>query len=202
MSLFGYDQELRQAHSILCGVDEAGRGPLAGPVFAAAVILPPDFALQGLDDSKKLSAKKRESLLEPIQSGALAWAIAQASVAEIEAINILQAALLAMSRAVKDLSITPNLVLFDGNKLPDCALPARAVVGGDRTSASIAAASILAKVARDRAMVELANKYPAYHFEKHKGYGTELHYQALREHGPCPVHRPAFLRSLYQEGKR
>lgn len=200
MSLFGYDRALRKAEGInlLCGVDEAGRGPLAGPVFAAAVILPLDLVIEGLDDSKKLSEKKREHLFDQIQAGALAWAIGQASVEEIASLNILQAALLSMNRAVKELGITPDLTLIDGNKLPDSNLPMRALVSGDQTSACIAAASVLAKVARDRYMVALAKVYPAYHFERHKGYGTKLHYAALEAHGPCPAHRMGFLK----EGKR
>jgi len=203
MSLFEHDRALRKAEGIdlLCGVDEAGRGPLAGPVFAAAVILPLDLVIEGLDDSKKLSEKKRERLFDQIKEGALAWAIAQASVEEIESINILQAALLSMNRAVKDLGITPNLTLVDGNKLPKSDLPMRALIGGDKTSACIAAASILAKVARDRHMIELAKQYPVYHFARHKGYGTKLHYETLEAHGPCPAHRMSFLKSL-REGKR
>ena len=195
MTLFDYDREIRTRDGValLCGVDEAGRGPLAGPVYAAAVILPPDLEIEGLDDSKKLSEKKRETLFDQIQEKALAWCIADASVGEIEAFNILNAALLAMSRAVKGLSLTPSLVLVDGNKLPDTGLPMRAVIGGDRVSASIAAASILAKVARDRQMLTLAREYPQYHFERHKGYGTKLHYQMLDEHGPCDAHRQSFL---------
>ena len=196
MTLFEYDREIRSSEGValLCGVDEAGRGPLAGPVYAAAVILPPDLEIEGLDDSKKLSEKKRELLFDQIKEKALAWCIADASVQEIESINILGAALLAMNRAVKGLSLTPDLVLVDGNKLPGTGLAMRAVVGGDRVSASIAAASVLAKVARDRQMLSLAEKHPEYCFERHKGYGTKLHYQMLDEHGPCDAHRQSFLR--------
>ena len=195
MTLFEYDALVRDsvgaAH--LCGVDEAGRGPLAGPVYAAAVILPPAVQLDGLDDSKKLTEKKRERLFEQIKQEALAWSIASASVQEIETIKILKAALLAMERAVKALDLTPDFVLVDGDKLPVIETAARALPKGDMTSACVAAASILAKVARDRQMLALAEEYPAYGFEKHKGYGTKLHYEALDEHGPCPAHRQLFL---------
>jgi len=196
MTLFDYDNEVRSSEGIayLCGVDEAGRGPLAGPVCAAAVILPPGLEIEGLGDSKKLSEKKRELLFKQIREKALAWHIAEASVQEIEDLNILRAALLAMNMAAKGLPITPEFILVDGNKLPETGLPMRAVIGGDNTSASIAAASILAKVARDRQMLDLAEKYPSYHFEWHKGYGTKLHYQMLDKHGPCDAHRQSFLK--------
>ena len=177
----------------ICGVDEAGRGPLAGPVCAAAVILPPDFALPGLNDSKKLSEKKRELLFPMIQEKAVAWSVAFASVEEIEELNILRATFLAMNRAISGLDPRPDLALIDGNQNREIAMPNRTVVHGDARCACIAAASILAKVSRDLLMVELAKHYPQYGFEKHKGYGTKAHYEALRAYGPSPVHRPSFL---------
>ena len=177
----------------ICGVDEAGRGPLAGPVCAAAVILPPDFALPGLNDSKKLSEKKRELLFPMIQEKSVAWSVAFASVEEIEELNILRATFLAMNRAISGLDPRPDLALIDGNQNREIAMPSRPVVHGDARCACIAAASILAKVSRDRLMVELAKQYPQYGFEKHKGYGTKAHYEALRAYGPSPVHRPSFL---------
>ena len=197
MTLFEFDADVREERGAahLCGVDEAGRGPLAGPVYAAAVILSPGVQLAGLDDSKKLTARKREALFGHITAGAAAWCVAQADVGEIEALNVLKAALLAMSRAVKGLGLTPDFVLIDGDKLPETGLPMRAVVGGDKTSAAIAAASILAKVSRDRHMAGLAAQYPQYGFERHKGYGTKAHYAALDAHGPCPVHRRSFLKN-------
>ena len=178
---------------LICGVDEAGRGPLAGPVCAAAVILPPETELPGLNDSKKLSEKKREQLFPEIQQIALAWSVAFASVEEIEERNILGATMLAMNRAIAGLSLTPDLALIDGNRNKEIEVPSRCVVHGDARCASIAAASILAKVSRDHLMLELAREYPQYGFEKHKGYGTRAHYAALREYGPCPAHRPSFL---------
>ena len=178
---------------LICGVDEAGRGPLAGPVCAAAVILPPEAELPGLNDSKKLSEKKREQLFPEIQRLALAWSVAFASVEEIEERNILGATMLAMNRAISGLSLKPELALIDGNRNQEIQVPSRCVVHGDARCASIAAASILAKVSRDRLMVELAREYPQYGFEQHKGYGTKAHYAALREYGPCPAHRPSFL---------
>ncbi|MDR3207639.1 MAG: ribonuclease HII [Oscillospiraceae bacterium] len=176
----------------VCGVDEAGRGPLAGPVTAAAVILPPGLILPGLDDSKKLSPKKREALYAQIATQAVSWAVAHASVAEIGELNILNAAQTAMRRAVSALSPTPALALVDGNIARDFPVPAHCVVGGDGKSASIAAASIMAKVTRDRLMLALAETYPQYAFERHKGYPTALHYERLRTYGPCPAHRPGF----------
>ena len=178
---------------LICGVDEAGRGPLAGPVCAAAVILPPEAELPGLNDSKKLSEKKREQLFPEIQRLALAWSVAFASVEEIEERNILGATMLAMNRAISGLSLKPELALIDGNRNQEIQVPSRCVVHGDARCASIAAASILAKVSRDRLMVELAREYPQYDFDRHKGYGTRAHYAALREYGPCPAHRPSFL---------
>ncbi|MBR5093626.1 MAG: ribonuclease HII [Oscillospiraceae bacterium] len=181
----------------LCGVDEAGRGPLAGPVYAAAVMLPRDLQISGLNDSKKLSEKKREELFDVICAQALCWSVAFATVEEIEERNILGATMLAMDRAVAGLAIRPALALIDGNRSKGISVPTRCVVKGDATCADIAAASILAKVSRDRAMLELAEQYPQYHFEQHKGYGTALHYAALREHGPSPVHRLSFLKKMH-----
>ena len=193
-SLMELESSLRaEGYDRICGVDEAGRGPLAGPVCAAAVILPPDVELPGLNDSKKLSEKKRELLFPMIQEQAVAWSVAFASVEEIEELNILRATFLAMNRAIAGLNVKPDLALIDGNQNREIAMPSRTVVHGDARCACIAAASILAKVSRDRLMKELALQYPQYGFEKHKGYGTKAHYAALREFGPCPVHRPSFL---------
>ena len=194
LDLWEMERELHaEGIGLICGVDEAGRGPLAGPVCAAAVILPPEAELPGLNDSKKLSEKKREQLFPEIQRLALAWSVAFASVEEIEARNILGATMLAMNRAISGLSLRPELALIDGNRNREIQVPSRCVVHGDARCASIAAASILAKVSRDRLMVELAREYPQYGFDRHKGYGTRAHYAALREYGPCPAHRPSFL---------
>lgn len=201
VSLYEYDEAVRTDFPVLCGVDEAGRGPLAGDVFAAAVILDPDNMIEGLNDSKKLSEKKREKLFDEIKQKALAYKIAVSTVEEIEQINILNAAMLAMKRAVEGLDITADIVLIDGNKAPDIALPVRTVIKGDATSASVAAASILAKVARDRYMLEMARLYPQYCFEKHKGYGTKLHTDMIIRYGECEIHRPSFLRKLYKNEK-
>lgn len=196
--LYVFDSEVRSAHPVICGIDEAGRGPLAGDVYAAAVILDPDDIIEGINDSKKLSEKKREELFEEICARAKAYSIATASVAEIEEINILNAAMLAMKRACEGLSVKPDYALIDGNRLPDLDIPAQTVVKGDANSASIAAASILAKVARDRQLRELDALYPEYGFAKHKGYGTKAHYEAILAHGPSPVHRMSFLKKLYK----
>lgn len=177
---------------MICGVDEAGRGPLAGPVVAAAVILDPQRPIAGLADSKKLSAVRREKLAVDIREKALAWCVAEASVEEIDAINILQATLLAMQRAVAGLALTPAEALIDGNRCPALAIPARAIIGGDATVVEISAASILAKTVRDAGLLELHAAYPQYGFDRHKGYGTAAHLAALREHGPCPEHRTSF----------
>jgi ribonuclease HII len=176
----------------VAGVDEAGRGPLAGAVFAAAVILDPEQPISGLNDSKKLSEKRREALFVEIQAKALAWSIAEASAAEIDAINILQASLLAMQRAVAGLSRVPTEVLVDGNRAPAFACPARAIIGGDALEPCISAASILAKVARDRTLLDLHVRYPQYGFDRHKGYPTAEHMAALVAHGACPEHRRSF----------
>lgn len=177
---------------MICGTDEAGRGPIAGPVVAAAVILDPDNPIEGLNDSKKLSEKKRQALSEAIKSKALYWAIAQADVEEIDRINILWASMNAMTRAVEALPVAPTKVLVDGNRVPTLTVPAEAIVGGDASEACIAAASILAKVERDRQMLEWHQHYPQYQFDKHKAYGTAKHLELLREHGPCPIHRKSF----------
>lgn len=181
----------------LCGVDEAGRGPLAGPVCAAAVILPRDLVIEGLNDSKKLSEKKRELLYDEIIEKAVSYGIAFATVEEIEEKNILEATFLAMNRAIEKLSVQPALALIDGNRDRGIAVEARCVIGGDGKCADIAAASILAKVTRDRYMLQLAQQYPQYGFEKHKGYGTAAHYAAIRTFGPSPVHRMSFLRKMH-----
>lgn len=186
-----------EGYELICGVDEAGRGPLAGPVCAAAVILPKGVEIPGLNDSKKLSDKKRRELFPVIQEKALAWGIGWANHGEIDEINILQATYLAMERAVEALKTKPEFLLIDGNRAKDFGIPTRTVVKGDSLSASIAAASILAKVSRDNVMVELAKEYPAYGFEIHKGYGTKAHYEALREYGHSPIHRMSFLKKFY-----
>ncbi len=183
--------------TLLSGVDEAGRGPLAGPVYAAAVILPRGHEIAGLNDSKKLSAKQREALFDRICSEAVSFGIARAEVEEIESFNILNATYLAMNRALSQLSPQPSLALIDGNRNDGIRLPSRCVVKGDARCADIAAASILAKVSRDRYMLEMARLYPEYGFERHKGYGTKLHYERLREFGPSPIHRMSFLRKMH-----
>lgn len=200
MPLFEYDRAIRNDYSVICGVDEAGRGPLAGDVYAAAVIFDNDVFIEGLNDSKKLSEKKRELLYDEIISKAKAYCIATASVDEIEKYNILQATFIAMRRAVEGLEITPDMALIDGNREPGLNCPMQTVVKGDGLSASIAAASILAKVSRDRYMAEIAEKYPEYCFEKHKGYGTKLHNDLILQYGPSPVHRMSFLKKLLKNG--
>ena len=182
---------------LICGVDEAGRGPLAGPVCAAAVILPENIDIPGLNDSKKLSDKRRRELFPIIKENAIAYAIALSDEKEIDRINILQATFRAMERAVESLSVQPDFVLVDGNKLPNFSAPAQTVVHGDSLSASIAAASILAKVTRDDIMLTMAEEYPGYGFEIHKGYGTKAHYDALRNLGPSEIHRMSFLKKFY-----
>ncbi len=183
----------------ICGIDEAGRGPLAGPVCAAAVVLPPDAEIDGLNDSKKLTDKKRRALYDVIAAQALAYGIAFADEKEIDEINILQAAFLAMRRAFELLGVQPDLALIDGNRAPGLPCAERTIVGGDGKSASIAAASILAKVTRDRLMENYDAQYPQYGFAVHKGYGTKRHYAALHEYGPCPIHRTTFLKKFYGE---
>lgn len=185
-----------KGYAFICGVDEAGRGPLAGPVFAAAVILPEGLQDLGLDDSKKLSEKKREALFDLIKEKALAYAVASASEKEIDDLNILNATFLAMKRAVAELKIKPDLALIDGNRKPGTGVEEVTVVKGDAKSVSIAAASILAKVSRDRYLLELDKEYPQYQFAKHKGYGTALHYEMIKKYGISPVHRLSFLKTL------
>lgn len=181
----------------VCGIDEAGRGPLAGPVFAAAVVLPVDCEIPGLNDSKKLTEKKRDALFEVIIEKAVAYSVASASEKEIDEINILNATYLAMNRAFDGLSVKPDMALIDGNREPGVDAMQKTVVKGDSKSMSIAAASILAKVSRDRYMLEIAKLYPQYEFQKHKGYGTKLHYERIREHGISDVHRKTFLKVIH-----
>ena len=201
MTIWEFDAAVRaEGYPIIAGIDEAGRGPLCGPVCAAAVILPPDLEIAGINDSKKLTEKKREELFDQITSQAITYGIGFAEVEEIEEINILNATYLAMCRAAGQLSETPALVLVDGNRTPSgLELPSRTVVKGDAKSASIAAASILAKVSRDRLLLEMDKQYPEYGFAQHKGYGTAAHYEALRKYGPCPAHRMSFLRKFFEE---
>ena len=186
-----------EGYKMICGVDEAGRGPLAGPVCAAAVILPKGLELPGLNDSKKLTDKKRRELFPIIKEQAVAYGIGLASHEEIDEINILQATYLAMERAIAQLEGKADFALIDGNRAKDFGLPLRTVVKGDSLSASIAAASVLAKVTRDDVMLEMAEKYPEYGFEVHKGYGTKAHYEALHKYGHCPIHRMSFLKKFY-----
>lgn len=197
---FLYEKEAKNAgYSVVCGVDEAGRGPLAGPVFAAAVILPENTTIEDLNDSKKLSEKKRELLYDEIKAKAVAYNVAFATEKEIDEINILNATFLAMRRAVDGLQIRPDFALIDGNRTPELNVPARAIIKGDALSASIAAASILAKVERDRLMKILSEKYPEYSLEQHKGYGTKLHVELIKKHGPSAIHRRSFLRKILGE---
>lgn len=186
-----------EGFKLICGADEAGRGPLAGPVFAAAVILPRGIEIEGLDDSKRLSAAKREALYEVITEKALDYAVAHAEVYEIEAINILNASMLAMRRAIGQLKLNPDLALIDGNVVRDFDIEAKPIIKGDGKSPSIAAASILAKVERDRFCLEMDRFYPGYGFAKHKGYATKQHKSAILKYGPCPLHRKSFLRKTY-----
>ncbi len=197
-ALYEFDQHCRLTMGgQVLGVDEAGRGPLAGPVFAGAVILPPGLTFDGLRDSKKVTAKRREALFEEIKKNALAFAIGAADVEEIDRLNILGATFLAMQRAVEQIGLPYAYTLIDGNRMPPFVkTPAKCVVHGDDTSASIAAASILAKVARDRYLEQLDGAYPVYGFAKHKGYGTKAHVEALLAHGPCPAHRRSFLTKI------
>lgn len=192
---------LLNGYKTVCGIDEAGRGPLAGPVYAAAVILPTGLEIDGLNDSKKLSEKKREMLFDIICEKAIAYSVGIATEKEIDEINILNATFLAMKRAVEGLEIKPDYALVDGNRYPNINndIKEEVVVKGDAKSMTIAAASILAKVSRDRFMLEMTQKYPEYCFEKHKGYGTKLHYEKLAEFGPSPIHRMSFLKKLYGE---
>lgn len=197
MNWLEYEQQaMEKGHKSICGVDEAGRGPLAGPVCAAAVILPHGTVIEGVNDSKKLSEKKREALFEVIKETAISYSIAYADVAEIEALNILNATMLAMKRAVEGLDVPADYAMIDGNRLPDLIIDSECIVKGDAKSMSIACASILAKVSRDRLLYQYAEEYPVYGFDKHKGYGTKVHVEALRTYGPCPYHRPSFLKKI------
>ncbi|MDE7364962.1 MAG: ribonuclease HII [Ruminococcus sp.] len=197
--LFEYDSNIRRTYPVICGVDEAGRGPLAGDVYAAAAVLNDSVLIDYLNDSKKISESRRETLYDEIIKKADAYCVAVATVAEIDKINILQATLLAMKRAVEGLGIKPDYALVDGNKLPELDIPAQCIVKGDAKSASIAAASVLAKVSRDRYMQKIAEKYPEYCFEKHKGYGTELHREMILKHGASDIHRKTFLKKILKE---
>lgn len=197
MTLLEYDQSLGIEN--FCGVDEAGRGPLAGDVYAAAVILDPSHPIEGLNDSKKLTEKKREALFPEIQEKALSWAVGIATVEEIETYNILQATFLAMRRAVEKLSVRPSMALVDGNRNPGLDIPTRLLVKGDGISAAVAAASIMAKVSRDHYMQQVDADYPQYQFAKHKGYGTKLHYEMLDLYGESPIHRHSFLKKYYHQ---
>ena len=201
MDFWQYEREaLAEGHTVVCGCDEAGAGPLAGPVYAAAVVLPLGLDLPGLNDSKKLTEKKREALFPVIQERAEAWSVAFVDAAEIDATDILSARMKAMQLAIDGLPQAPDFALIDGNrdhgKSASITAPHRCIVKGDSLSASVAAASILAKVSRDHFMLEMAEQYPQYHFEKHKGYGTKLHYELLRTYGPSPIHRRTFLKNL------
>jgi ribonuclease HII len=199
---YSIENEYREkGFDIICGVDEAGRGPLAGPVYAAAVILPSDCVIEGLNDSKKLTEKKREALFDEIKEKALAYGIASADEKEIDEINILNATFLAMKRAIDSLSVKPDLALIDGNQKPHTDIEEVTVIKGDAKSMSIAAASVLAKVSRDRFMLEMAEKYPQYEFAKHKGYGTKLHYEKIAQYGVCDIHRRTFLKKILGEQK-
>ncbi len=191
-------EALAKGYKSVCGVDEAGRGPLAGPVCAAAVILPEGVIIDGVNDSKKLSEKKRESLFDVIREQALSYSIAYATVDEIEEINILNATMLAMRRAIDGLEIKADYAMIDGNKIPQIDIDAECIVKGDAKSMSIACASILAKVSRDRLLYKYAEEYPMYGFDKHKGYGTKVHREAILKYGPCPYHRKSFLKKLYK----
>ena len=192
-----WEIESELPYDLICGVDEAGRGPLAGPVCAAAVILPKGLVIPGLNDSKKLTDKRRRELFPIIQQEAVSFGVAFASQKEIDEINILQATFLAMRRAIDQLDPKPDFALIDGNRETDFGVPCKTVIKGDSLSANIAAASVLAKVTRDNWMIEAAEKYPGYGFEIHKGYGTKAHYAALEKLGPCAIHRRTFLKKLY-----
>lgn len=198
MDWLEYENEAyAKGFNVICGVDEAGRGPLAGPVYAAAVILPKGYVVDGVNDSKKLSEKKREMLFDKITNECVCYNIGIATEQEIDEINILQATFLAMRRAVEGLDVKPDIALIDGNKKPGLEIEQWDIVKGDAKSANIAAASIIAKVSRDRYMLEMAEKYPQYQFEKHKGYGTKLHYEMLEKYGVSPIHRKTFLKKFF-----
>ena len=197
MNWLEFEQEaINKGYHRVCGVDEAGRGPLVGPVCAAAVILPENTIIEGVDDSKKLSEKKREALFEVIKAEAVSYSIAYASVEEIESMNILNATMIAMKRAVEGLDVKADYAMIDGNRLPDLCIDSEFIIKGDAKSMSIACASILAKVSRDRLLYKYAEEYPMYGFDKHKGYGTKAHTAAIKEFGPCPYHRMSFLKKI------
>lgn len=197
MNWIEYEQNAElKGYKAICGVDEAGRGPLAGPVCAAAVILPPYTVIDGVNDSKKLSEKKREALFDVIKETAVSYCVAYASVEEIESINILNATMLAMKRAVEGLDVKADYAMIDGNKMPPLDIDGETIIKGDAKSMSIACASILAKVSRDRILYEYAMEYPQYQFDKHKGYGTAVHREAILKYGPCPYHRMSFLKKI------
>ncbi len=191
---------INQGFELICGVDEAGRGPLAGPVYAAAVILPREKLIEGAKDSKKLSPKKRQALYDTIISNALDYGISNVDENEIDKINILNATHLAMKKAISRLNIKPNMILIDGNSSPKLEIPCKTIVKGDDLSMTISCASILAKVERDNFMVKMAEKYPQYLFEKHKGFGTKAHIEAIKKHGPCEIHRKSFIRKIIGGG--
>ena len=197
MDWLSYEKEaISKGYKAVCGVDEAGRGPLAGPVCAAAVILPENTIIEGVNDSKKLSEKKRVALFDVIKEQALSYSIAFASVEEIEDINILNATMLAMKRAIEGLDVKADYAMIDGNRLPDLSIDSEFIIKGDAKSMSIACASILAKVSRDRLLYKYAEEYPEYLFDKHKGYGTKAHVEAIKKYGPCPYHRLSFLKKI------
>ena len=197
MNWLEFEQEaINKGYHHVCGVDEAGRGPLAGPVCAAAVVLPENTIIEGVDDSKKLSEKKREALFGVIKAEAVSYSIAYASVEEIESMNILNATMLAMKRAVEGLDVKADYAMIDGNRLPDLCIDSECIIKGDAKSMSIACASILAKVSRDRLLYKYAEEYPMYGFDKHKGYGTKAHTAAIKDFGPCPYHRMSFLKKI------
>lgn len=199
---FSYENEAHQeGYSVVCGVDEAGRGPLAGPVFAAAVILPENYSHEILNDSKKLSEKKRDLVYDDIIRDAICWSVGIADEKEIDDINILNATFLAMKRAIDGLEIKPDLAYIDGNQYPKTGVKEVTIIKGDSKCMSVAAASIIAKVSRDRFMMEIAEQYPEYEFKKHKGYGTKLHYEMIEKYGVSPVHRRSFLKKILGEDK-
>lgn len=200
MSLWEIEDSLfENGYAVICGADEAGAGPLAGPVYAGAAVLPRDLDISGLNDSKKLTGKKRNELFDVIIDKAVSWSVAWVDESVIDEINILNARMLAIDKAIRGLKTVPDIALIDGNCNRGISVPNRMIVKGDSRSANIAAASILAKVSRDRYMIEMAKKYPEYCFEKHKGYGTKLHYEMLRKYGPSPIHRRTFIKKLYLE---
>jgi len=201
MDWFAFENAaVEKGYKVICGIDEAGRGPLAGPVFAAAVILPSNQMIEGVNDSKKLTEKKREFLFDIIKETAIGYSVGFATETEVDEINILQATFLAMKRAYDGLDVRTDFALVDGNRMPHLGVDTQIIIKGDALSANIAAASILAKVSRDRLMYEIDKIYPQYQFAKHKGYGTALHIEMLKKYGPCPVHRKTFLKKILGDG--